>query len=207
MPTNSHFASHSRHPRRSLIAHLVAGTLLAPFAVSAQQAPAVQEQAKQQAPVQAQPAQATAAPPAQTPVESTVTVSATRSQNRIDRQSYDVKADPATSVDTVADTLNKVPSVAVDGDGNVTLRGRSVQILVDGKPSAMMQGENRAAAINALPAGDLDSVEVINNPGAQFGNEGGGGPIINLVMRRERSPGGFATVSANIGTEGRYRKR
>uniref|UniRef100_UPI0028AE345F outer membrane beta-barrel protein n=1 Tax=Massilia alkalitolerans TaxID=286638 RepID=UPI0028AE345F len=211
MPTNSHFASHSRYPRRSLIAHLVAGTLLAPFAASAQQAPAVQEQPKQeaakpaQAPVQAQAAQAAAAPPAQTPVESTVTVSATRTQNRIDRQSYDVKADPATSVDTVADTLNKVPSVAVDGDGNVTLRGRNVQILVDGKPSAMMQGENRAAAINALPAGDLDSVEVINNPGAQFGNEGGGGPIINLVMRRERSPGGFATVSANVGTEGRYR--
>ena len=211
MPTNSHFASHSRHPRRSLIAHLVAGTLLAPFAASAQQAPAVQEQPKQeaakpaQAPVQAQAVQPAAAPPAQTPVESTVTVSAVRTQNRIDRQSYDVKADPATSVDTVADTLNKVPSVAVDAEGNVTLRGRNVQILVDGKPSAMMQGENRAAAINALPAADLESVEVINNPGAQFGNEGGGGSVINLVMRRERSPGGFASLNANLGTEGRYR--
>ncbi|WP_409269550.1 TonB-dependent receptor domain-containing protein [Massilia sp. BHUDP2] len=205
MPTNSHFASHSRHPRRSLIAHLVAGTLLAPFAASAQQAPAVQEQAKQQAPVQAQPAQATAAPPAQTPVESTVTVSATRTQNRIDRQSYDVKADPATSNDTVADTLNKVPSVAVDADGNVTLRGRNVQILVDGKPSAMMQGGNQGAAINALPAADLESVEVINNPGAQFGNEGGGGSVINLVMRRERSPGLFLGLNGNVGTEGRNR--
>lgn len=209
MPTSSYFASRPRHPRRSLIAHLVAGTLLAPLAASAQQAPAVQEQAKQEAakpaPVQAPPAQATAAPPAQTPVESTVTVSATRTQNRIDRQSYDVKADPATSNDTVADTLNKVPSVAVDADGNVTLRGRSnVQILVDGKPSAMMQGGNAAAVINALPASDLDSVEVINNPGAQFGNEGGGGPIINLVMRRERSPGGWASVNGNVGTEGRY---
>jgi len=211
MPTNSHHLRHSRQPRLSLIAHLVAGTLLAPLAASAQQAPAAQEQAKQeaakpaQAPVQAQPAQAAAAPPAQTPVESTVTVSATRTQNRIDRQSYDVKADPATSVDTVADTLNKVPSVAVDGEGNVTLRGRNVQILVDGKPSAMMQGENRATAINSIPAADLDSVEVINNPGAQFGNEGGGGSVINLVMRRERSPGGFGSVNVNAGTEGRYR--
>ncbi|WP_206085653.1 outer membrane beta-barrel family protein [Massilia polaris] len=135
----------------------------------------------------------------------TVTVTAARQSNRIDRQVYDVKADPATSNDTVADTLNKVPSLAVDPDGNVTLRGKSnVQILVDGKPSAMMQGENRAAALNALPAGDLESVEVINNPGAQFGNEGGGGPIINLVMRRERTPGGFATVNVNLGTSGRY---
>ncbi|KFI07426.1 outer membrane beta-barrel family protein [Massilia sp. BSC265] len=211
MSTQSYFANHSRHPRRSLIAHLVAGTLLAPLVASAQQAPAVQEQAKQeaakpaQAPVQAQAAQATVAPPAQTPVESTVTVSAVRTQNRIDRQSYDVKADPATSNDSVADTLNKVPSVAVDADGNVTLRGRNnVQILVDGKPSAMMQGENRASALAALPASDLESVEVINNPGAQFGNEGGGGPVINLVMRRERSPGGVGGVNANVGTEGRY---
>ncbi|RZA32543.1 MAG: hypothetical protein EOP92_25520, partial [Lysobacteraceae bacterium] len=158
MPTTPYTASHSRHPRRTLIAHLVAGTLLVPFAASAQQAPAVQEQAKPeaakpaQAPVQAQPAQAAVAPPAQTPVESTVTVSATRTLNRIDRQSYDVKADPATSVDTVSDTLNKVPSVAVDADGNVTLRGRSVQILVDGKPSAMMQGDNRGASLNAMAA-------------------------------------------------------
>ncbi len=135
----------------------------------------------------------------------TVSVTTKRNSNRIDRQVYDVKADPASTNDTVADTLNKVPSVAVDADGQVTLRGKSnVQIYVDGKPSAMMQGENRAAAINALPAGDLESVEVINNPGAQFGNEGGGGPILNLVMRRERTPGGFAAINANAGTEGRF---
>ncbi|MFC5477996.1 TonB-dependent receptor domain-containing protein [Massilia suwonensis] len=135
----------------------------------------------------------------------TVTVTTKRNANRIDRQVYDVKADPASSNDTVADTLNKVPSVAVDADGGITLRGKSnVQVYIDGKPSAMMQGDNRAAAINALPAADLESVEVINNPGAQFGNEGGGGPILNLVMRRERTPGGFASVNANAGTEGRF---
>jgi hypothetical protein len=84
---------------------------------------------------------------ADVPVASTVAVTAARSSNRIDRQAYDVKSDAASTNDTVADTLNKVPSVAVDADGNVTLRGRSnVQILVDGKPSAMMQGENRAAS-------------------------------------------------------------
>ena len=201
----------SRRPRLSLIAHLVAGTLLAPLPVLAQQATAAatqdarKPQPATQAAAPAAAGQAAPAPAQAVPVESTVSVTATRTQNRIDRQSYDVKADPATSNDTVADTLNKVPSVAVDADGNVTLRGRSnVQILVDGKPSAMMQGDNRAAAINALPAADLESVEVINNPGAQFGNEGGGGPVINLVMRRERSPGGFALVNANAGTEGRY---
>ena len=151
-----------------------------------------------------QPVAATPSPQPGTPVK-TVTVTAVKQSNRIDRQVYDVKADPATSNDSVADTLNKVPSLAVDADGAVTLRGKgNVQILVDGKPSAMMQGDNRAGALSGLPAADLESVEVINNPGAQFGNEGGGGPIINLVMRRERTPGGFASMNANLGTAGRY---
>ncbi|KQQ92064.1 TonB-dependent receptor [Massilia sp. Leaf139] len=180
--------------------------LLASVSAAAQQAtpapattaPAATAPAPAPAPVTEQN-QATADAPA------TVSVTTRRNANRIDRQVYDVKADPASSNDSVADTLNKVPSVAVDADGAVSLRGKSnVQIYVDGKPSAMMQGENRAAAISAIPAADLDSVEVINNPGAQFGNEGGGGPILNLVMRRERTPGGFGSVSANAGSKGRF---
>jgi len=134
-----------------------------------------------------------------------VTVAAERPTNRIDRQVYDVKSDVGSSNGTAADALNNVPSVAVDPDGSVTLRGSSnVQILVDGKPSAMMQGDNRGATLSAMAADDIESVEVINNPGAQFGNEGGGGPILNLVMRRNRKPGGFATINANGGKDGRY---
>jgi outer membrane receptor protein involved in Fe transport len=134
-----------------------------------------------------------------------VTVVGERPTNRIDRQVYDVKSDISSTNGTASDALNNVPSVAVDPDGTVTLRGSSnVQILVDGKPSAMMQGDNRGATLNAMAADDIESVEVINNPGAQFGNEAGGGPILNLVMRRNRKPGGFATVNANGGTAGRY---
>jgi outer membrane receptor protein involved in Fe transport len=134
-----------------------------------------------------------------------VTVSAERPTNRIDRQVYDVKADAASSNASLADALNKVPSVAVDPDGTVTLRGSTnVQIMIDGKPSAMMQGDNRGATLNAMVAEGVESIEVINNPGAQFGNDGGGGPILNLVTRRDRRPGGFTTVNANGGTGGRY---
>jgi outer membrane receptor protein involved in Fe transport len=192
----------SRHRRVSLTP-LALGALLAA-------SPAWAQQAAPQTLAPGSATTATAAPATEgtkttTDVPATVSVTTKRNSNRIDRQVYDVKSDPASTNDTVADTLNKVPSVAVDADGQVTLRGKSnVQIYVDGKPSAMMQGENRAAAINALPAGDLESVEVINNPGAQFGNEGGGGPILNLVMRRERTPGGFAAINANAGTEGRF---
>ena len=134
-----------------------------------------------------------------------VNVVAERPTNRIDRQVYDVKSDISSSNGTASDALNNVPSVAVDPDGTVTLRGSSnVQILVDGKPSAMMTGDNRGATLNAMSAEDIDSVEVINNPGAEFGNEAGGGPILNLVMRRNRKPGGFGTVNANKGSDGRY---
>jgi outer membrane receptor protein involved in Fe transport len=145
------------------------------------------------------------AKPKEAAVVPSVTVAGERPTNRIDRQVYDVKSDVSSTNGTAADALNNVPSVAVDPDGTVSLRGSTnVQILVDGKPSAMLQGENRGAALQAMGADDIESVEVINNPGAQFGNEGGGGPILNLVMRRNRKPGGFATVNANAGKDGRY---
>jgi outer membrane receptor protein involved in Fe transport len=145
------------------------------------------------------------APVADAGVDAVVTVTAERPTNRLDRQVYDVKNDTSAPNSSAADALNSVPSVAVDPDGTVTLRGSTrVQVYIDGKPSAMMQGDNRGATLNALPAEDIESVEVINNPGAQFGNEGGGGPILNLVMRRNRKPGGFGALSANGGTAGRY---
>lgn len=133
-----------------------------------------------------------------------VTVVGERLSNRTDRQVYDVKSDASSTNGSAADALTNVPSVAVDPDGSITLRGSSnVQILIDGKPSAMLQGSNRGPALQAMAADDIESIEVINNPGAQFGNEAGGGPILNLVMRRNRKPGGFATVNGNGGTAGR----
>nr|WP_315256725.1 outer membrane beta-barrel family protein [uncultured Duganella sp.] len=139
------------------------------------------------------------------PVVPEVTVSAERPTNRIDRQVYDVKSDVSSTNGSAAEALNNVPSVNVDPDGSITLRGSSnVQIMVDGKPSAMLQGDNRGPALQAMAADDIESIEVINNPGAQFGNEAGGGPILNLVMRRNRKPGGMATVNGNGGTAGRY---
>ena len=113
---------------------------------------------------------ATPTPAKDAAVVPSVTVAGERPTNRIDRQVYDVKSDVSSTNGTAADALNNVPSVAVDPDGTVTLRGSSnVQILVDGKPSAMLQGENRGAALQAMGADDIESVEVINNPGAQFG--------------------------------------
>lgn len=164
-------------------------------------------------------AQTTASAPAAAPASSgattgqaatggkvqSVNVVGERQTNRIDRQVYDVKSDVSSSNGSAADALGNVPSVGVDPDGTVSLRGNTnVQILVDGKPSAMLQGEGRGAMLQAMPAEDIDSIEVINNPGAEFGNEGGGGPILNLVMKRTRRPGGQGVANVNVGTAGRY---
>lgn len=140
----------------------------------------------------------------QQPVGPVVNVVGERQTNRIDRQVYDIKNDASTAGASVGDVLNNVPSVNVDPNGTVRLRGSErVTVLVDGKPTAQMQGENRAAAINALPAENYESVQVINNPGAEFGNEAGGGPILNLISRRNTKPGGNGSVAANLGPNGR----
>jgi outer membrane receptor protein involved in Fe transport len=133
-----------------------------------------------------------------------VNVVSERQTNRVDRQVYDIKNDASTAGSSIGDVLNNVPSVNVDPNGTVRLRGSErVTVLVDGKPTAQLQGENRAAAINALPAENYESVQVINNPGAEFGNEAGGGPILNLISRRYTKPGGNGSVAGNIGPGGR----
>ncbi|MCR6658696.1 MAG: TonB-dependent receptor [Asticcacaulis sp.] len=97
-----------------------------------------------------------------------------------DRDVYEVDKDVQAADGTVADALNKVPGVAVDPAGNITLRGRHVEIYVDGHPSLILTGDNRSAALRAMPSRYISSIEVISTPGAQFGSQGSGG-IINLV--------------------------
>jgi outer membrane receptor protein involved in Fe transport len=142
--------------------------------------------------------------PASTDDTTNVTVTAQKPLNRIDRQVYDNTKDPDSQTGTAADALNKVPGVSVDPNGEVTLRGKSPQILINGKPSPMMSGDNRAAALLAMPSGSIASIEVINNPGAQFGNDSSGAGIINIVTRTSLPPGGTASLIAGITSKGGY---
>lgn len=196
----------------ALVTSLLAGLAMPAVASNSAVSPPAARPKTSQAPATsaktpAQAASASTTPDTQTPAppgEAVVTIVASRASNQVDRQVYDVKNNLATSNSTAADALNSVPSVSVTPDGQVTLRGNAnVQILIDGKPAAMLQGENRGAALNALPAGDIASIEVINTPGAQFGNEGGGGPVLNLVMQKIRRAGGFVVINANAGTHRR----
>ncbi|MGH7956313.1 MAG: TonB-dependent receptor domain-containing protein, partial [Opitutaceae bacterium] len=123
--------------------------------------------------------------------------------NSIDRKVYHVGKDVVSTTGSVSDLLQNVPSVQVDVEGNVSLRGDTgAEILINGKPSAML-GRNRAAALEQMPAGEIERVEVITNPSAKFRPDGTAG-IINLVMKRERAPGYSGTVRASVGNHERY---
>lgn len=134
----------------------------------------------------------------------TVKVVAQRPAEQIDRSVYDIKADVVTPNASVADVLANVPNVSVDQDGKVAIRGnQNAKIYVDGKPSAMFSGASAGDVLNSYPAATLEAVEVITTPGAEFGSDGGGGPILNLVMRRVQPSGAFGTASVNAGPQGR----
>jgi outer membrane receptor protein involved in Fe transport len=135
----------------------------------------------------------------------TVTVVAERPSEQIDRSVYDVKSEVVTPSASAADVIANVPNVTVDQDGKVAIRGnQNTQVFVNGKRSAMFSGANAGDALNNYPADALESIEVITTPGAEFGSEGGSGPILNLVTRRVRPPGGQGAITASKGPDGRY---
>jgi outer membrane receptor protein involved in Fe transport len=148
------------------------------------------------------PAAQPATPPAQAAPPGDVTVVTGRRSDVIatpDRVSFNVANDLQVQTGTLADALRAVPGVEVDVQGNVSLRGDpGVTILVDGRPSAMLRGDNRGQVILSMPSSQIERVEVITNPSADMSPEGSGG-VINLVSRHTRQNTRTATVRANVG--------
>lgn len=121
----------------------------------------------------------------------------------IDRRSYSVSGDLQAASGSIGDALRSVPSVEVDVQGNLSLRGdTNVTIMIDGKPSGMFKGSGRAMALQQIPADQIDRVEVITNPSAAFDPDGSAG-IINLVTKKGRGVGRSGSVRANLGDSGR----
>lgn len=156
-----------------------------------------------QTPAPARPAAPNAPAPGPAVGEVVVEGTAPPVRTSIDRQSYTVANDLQATTGSISDALRNVPSVEVDVNGNVSLRGDSnVTILIDGKPSGRFRGENKGQALQSLPATQIERVEVITNPSAAFNPEGSAG-IINLITKKTAKPGFAGSVRANVGSSGR----
>ena len=120
---------------------------------------------------------------------------------RLDKKIFNVGQDMMVKGGNASDVLVNVPSVTVDSDGNVSLRGNeNVKILIDGKPSNSI---NIANALKTIPADALDKVEVITNPSARYDAEGGAG-IINIILKRGKIKGLNGTVVITAGIPQNY---
>jgi len=101
-----------------------------------------------------------------------------------------------------ADLLQNVPTLQVDGDGNVSLRGSAnVKVLVDGKPSIIANGDI-TQILQSIPASAIGSIEVIPNPPANYDANGEG--IINLILKKNSRPGLNGSASIGGGTRENY---
>ena len=121
----------------------------------------------------------------------------------IDRRVYNVDHDLMARSSSASDLLQNIPSVQVDLDGNVSLRGSpDVMILVNGKKSPLM-GKSRADVLQQLPAASIEKIEVITNPSARFTPEGTSG-IINIVMKQGAGSGVNGDLTGHLGTASRH---
>lgn len=146
----------------------------------------------------------TQAPPAKAPAKPIVVTGTRRDyDSSIDRRTYAIGRDVQGANGSIADVLRNIPSVDVDLQGNVSLRGDPhVTILVDGKPTSLFNGPGGGQTLQQIPASQYERVEVMTNPSAAFSANGSGG-IINLITRKNRPNGATGTIRVAAGTRGR----
>ncbi|MGN0068583.1 MAG: TonB-dependent receptor domain-containing protein [Prevotella sp.] len=131
----------------------------------------------------------------------TVTGQKSTMKLEVDRKSFDVTQLISNSGQAASDVLDNIPSVEVDNDGNVSLRGNtSVEVWINGKASGLTS-DNRAQILQQLPAESIERIEVIDNPSAKFSAEGSAG-IINIVLKKDRKAGYYGSLQAGGQTRG-----
>lgn len=124
----------------------------------------------------------------------TVVGSAPPMKLELDKKVFNVDKNIVSAGGTGVDVMRNVPSVNVDIDGNVSLRGSTPTIFVDGRPTTL--------TLDEIPADAIESVEVITNPSAKYDASGGGAGILNIILKKNRKKGYNGSISAGIDSHG-----
>jgi len=120
-------------------------------------------------------------------------------ETSIDKRVFNVEEDLSSRGGSANDVLNNVPSIDIDQDGQISLRGNSnVTILIDGRPSSL-SGGSRGAILDAIPAASIERIEVVTNPSAKYDPDGMSG-IINIVLKKNKLRGFNGNVDVTYGT-------
>lgn len=112
----------------------------------------------------------------------------------LDKKVFNVAQNIVSAGGTGVDVMRNVPSVNVDIDGNVTLRGSTPTIFIDGRPTTL--------TLDEIPADAIESVEVMTNPSAKYDASGGGAGILNIILKKNRKQGYNGSISAGFDSHG-----
>ena len=116
---------------------------------------------------------------------------------QIDKKVFNMDKQLTSQGGTALDALQNVPSVTIDVDGNISLRGNAnVTILIDGRPSTIT-GSGRQGALSSIPASSIESIEIITNPSAKYDPDGMSG-IINIVLKKNKMKGFNGSIDLSI---------
>ncbi len=117
----------------------------------------------------------------------------------LDKKVYDPSTDVISKGGNLQDVLTNVPSVSVDTDGTVSMRGNSnVRFLIDGKPSSLLGIDDSSNALQSIPADQIERIEVITNPSSKFEASGTAG-ILNIILKKTKGKGFNGTVTGTLG--------
>lgn len=117
----------------------------------------------------------------------------------LDKRTYDPSSDVISKGGNLQDVLQNVPSVSVDTDGTVSMRGNSnIRFLINGKPSALLGIDDGANALQTIPADQIDRIEVITNPSSKYEASGTAG-ILNIILKKNKRIGFNGSVTGTLG--------
>ncbi|MBD3906381.1 TonB dependent receptor [Chryseobacterium sp. Ch-15] len=128
-----------------------------------------------------------------------ITATAKPYKVELDKRTYDPSQDIVSKGGNLQDVLSNVPSVSVDTDGTVSMRGSSnVRFLINGKPSALLGIDDGANALQSIPADQIERIEVITNPSSKFEASGTAG-ILNIILKKSKKTGFNGSVTGTLG--------